>query len=101
MIAFILTMPHVNSWNNKWSGEGNLYAQVRSLGKKEDSVIGYYRYSWSDGWGAAVEARKVNAAEARKMRKDSKGFCGYDWMIDSIVRHGKILDSTAQAEVPR
>lgn len=96
MIAFILTMPQVNSWNHKWSGEENLYAKVHTLGKKEDNVVGYYRYSWSDGWGAAVEARRVTAVEARKMRKASKGFCGYDWMIDSIIRHGKILDSTQE-----
>jgi hypothetical protein len=28
--------------------------------------------------------RAVDAKEARQIRKKSEGFCGYDWMIDSI-----------------
>lgn len=29
MVAFILTMPNVGSWNNKWSGEGKVYCRVK------------------------------------------------------------------------
>lgn len=92
MIAFFLSMPHVASWNNKWSGEGKIYARL----KKDNEVPAEYvdqsfEYRWNDGWGASVEVKKVDAKEAAKIRKQSAGFYGYDWMIDSIIDHGKII----------
>ncbi len=35
--------------------------------------------------------REVDGKEARRVRKESKGFCGYDWMVDEIRQHGRIL----------
>jgi hypothetical protein len=32
----------------------------------------------------------IDSPEASKRRKVSKGFCGYEWMIESIIYHGKI-----------
>ena len=92
MIAFFLSMPHVASWNNKWSGEGKIYARL----KKDNEVPSEYidqsfEYRWNDGWEASVEVKKVDAKEAAKIRKQSAGFYGYDWMIDSIIDHGRII----------
>jgi hypothetical protein len=28
---------------------------------------------------------------ARKLKKQSKGFCGYQWMVESIIDFGEIL----------
>ena len=91
-VAFILTMPGVGSWNGKWSGEGDLYAIVRSF--REDyaeKLVGSYSYRWNDGWAAMVEAKLVAGKECRAIRKQSRGFCGYGWMIESIISHGRIL----------
>ena len=92
MVAFLLSMPHVASWNNKWSGEGKIYARLR---KDNEVPVDYidqsFEYRWKDGWGASVEVKKVDAKEAAKIRKCSVGFYGYDWMIDSIIDHGKII----------
>jgi hypothetical protein len=96
-IAFILTMPNVGSWNGKWSGEGNLYCIVKSFTSKKGkekavnvlSKPSYY-YRWNDGWCASVAVKKVENAEARTLKRNSKGFCGYDWMIDSIIENGLI-----------
>lgn len=33
----------------------------------------------------------VDSREAARMRKESKGFCGYNWMVDSIISYGEIL----------
>ena len=92
MVVFILSMPHVASWNNKWSGEGKIYARLR---KDNEVPVDYidqsFEYRWKDGWGASVEVKKVDAKEAAKIRKCSVGFYGYDWMIDSIIDHGKII----------
>ncbi len=100
LIAFELSMPSNNAWNGKWSGAGNLYVHVDSIRSKAvvDRVLadtGYY-YNFGDGWGAHVSVREVDAAMARKLRKASKGFCGYDWMIEQIKEHGHILQLNEQ-----
>jgi hypothetical protein len=105
LIAFELTMPNVGSWNGKWTGEDRYYARVFNFTKrygqsktaieKANAILkgkNYY-YSFVDGWGANVETKKVTVAEAAKIRRRSKGFCGYDWMIESILNCGKILNS--------
>ena len=91
MIAFELTMPNKGSWNGKWSQEGQLFVRCRdrrSVPKEYWNDSFFYR--WEDGWTACVTTRQVTAAEARKLERKSKGFCGYDWMINSIIRHGDI-----------
>ncbi len=93
LIAFILTMPNVGSWNGKWTGESNLYARVYNLPKAKAMPIiekKNFLYDFRDGWVANIEARKVNSSEAAKIRKNTKGFCSYDWMIDSILKDGYI-----------
>ncbi len=101
ILCFQLSMPGVASWNGKWSGEGNLYARVVTLQTKKSKEIGNkildgspYSYRWSDGWAASVSVSEVTSAEARKIRKNTAGFSGYDWMIESIKRDQKILSDT-------
>lgn len=98
-LAFILTMPGVASWNGRWSGQDDLHCRVENLGTTLKAAVkgrkaldgGPYFYRWPDGWCAKVEVREVDAMEGRKLAKASKGFCGYEWMIESIYRHGRIL----------
>ena len=92
MIVFELSMPNKGSWNGKWSGEGRPYIRVkdeRSVPK--DLWNKDFYYTWDDGWSACVSLRRVPATEARKLEKASVGFCGYDWMIKSILEYGEIL----------
>lgn len=92
MVAFLLSMPHVASWNGEWSGEGKIYARLRKDNEVPTEYIDQsFEYRWDDGWGASVEVKKVDAKEAANIRKYSAGFYGYDWMIDSIIDHGKII----------
>jgi hypothetical protein len=100
LLKFELSMPNVGSWNNKWTGEGRLYARVKSfVGKeklqlaKELLDIGSFYYNFGDGWGASVNVTQILAPEAKKVRAKSKGFYGYDWMIDSIIENKKIISS--------
>lgn len=96
ILCFELSMPNVASWNGKWSGEGTLYAKIINFGHskkakaKADSLLGYYHYHFGDGWSAGVDVKEVDAKEAGKIRRKSKGFCGYDWMVESIRYNGKI-----------
>jgi hypothetical protein len=46
---------------------------------------------FGDGWGANVRMEAINSLEARMRRKVSSGFCGYEWMIDSIIKNNKII----------
>ena len=90
MIAFILTMPNIGSWNGKWTGEEYFHCVTRKLSKTEEEKLDgeNFYYSWNDGWGANIECKKVDSKEAAKMRKKSKGFCGYEWMVNNIIHHG-------------
>lgn len=101
-IAFELSMPNAGSWNGKWSGEGRCYARVKKFYAKDlkgelgDRLLdilgeGYFYYTWDDGWTACVTVREVDAKEAAKLIKKSVGFYSYDWMIDSIMKHKKII----------
>ena len=84
----ILSMPGNNSWNGKWTGESENYSiNVGNFGKtRAEELIGRYSYAFGDGWVASVEIRKAKPRE-----KVSGKFCGYNWMVDSIIRDGKIL----------
>ncbi len=91
-LAFTLSMPSVNSWNGKWSGEDRSHVIVKTLPESAASAIRgkSFHYSFGDGWVAAVAVSEVDTAEAERLTKQSAGFCGYDWMIDSILTHGDI-----------
>ncbi len=96
-IQFTLSMPNVGSWNGRWSGREKLYAVVRSFTGRRGQAVAKamlakksYYYNFGDGWGASVRISEIASHEARRVRKASQGFCGYEWMIDSIVRDGGI-----------
>ena len=94
LMLFKLIMPNVGSWNNQWTSQEKIFCVVRQVHKTicEDVLKNgpSYRYSFGDGWTAAVSCEVINASMAKKMRRLSKGFAGYDWMIDSILNHRDI-----------
>ena len=57
-----------------------------------------WHYSWNDGGGANVTAEIIEDDEARKRNKISKGFYGYDWMVNSIMYYGEILGDSERKE---
>lgn len=101
-VAFVLTMPNNNAWNGRWTGEGTLYARVkgftsRPFKERVSALVGNHYYNFGDGWGANVQVKIVTGDEKRKIDKRSKGFCGYDWMIGSLLNWGKILAEPPKA----
>lgn len=98
LLCFELTIPHVNSWNGKWSGEKNYYAEVRDFGRsrraneKAQAILDkwYFRYNFDDGWSAGIHVKQVTGREAARIKSKSDGFLGYSWMIDSIRDKMKI-----------
>lgn len=98
ILAFHLSMPNVASWDGRWSGDGKRYVIVKKFhGKKEiekaEKILEnrYHHYAWPDGWGAGISISEVDSKQAAKLRRDSQGFCGYNWMVKSICEYGKIL----------
>ncbi|WJM80533.1 hypothetical protein [Pectobacterium brasiliense] len=91
---FELSMPNRGSWNGGWSGERDKYVKFRTIplsGNENIKDGKSYYYNFGDGWGANVSVKIVEGVKAKNQAiKGSKGFCGYDWMIDSILKHGKI-----------
>ena len=98
MLSFELSMPTVTSWDGKWSGENRSYAIVKRVRRNEAAVQaatrlvdeGYFTYRFSDGWVAAVIVKQVDHADARRLRNNTLGFCGYDWMVDDLLKLGRI-----------
>lgn len=107
IIAFLLSMPNRASWNGRWSGELDLHVIFKTLsgkraGEKAHRILAsrYYSYNFGDGWRASIEAKEVDPSERRKMAKANKGFCGYDWMVDSILQDGDIYGPTQPKPEP-
>lgn len=96
MIIFKLSMPHNNSWNGRWSGDE--YAHIITKPDKlvpKDRIGKSYYYNFGDGWCACIDVMKLsgNSREYRKMVRNNHGFCGYDWMVDSIIHNDEIKHS--------
>lgn len=92
---FELSMPNRGSWNGSWSGERDKNVRHRQLPLKGSPNVkngSNHYYNFGDGWGANISVTIVDGVKAKNQAiKGSKGFCGYEWMIDSIVNHGKII----------
>lgn len=105
-LVFELSMPGRSSWNGRWSGENNLYAVVENFTtnkrkSKASQILESqpYFYRWDDGWAARINVRAVESKESASIKRRSKGFCGYEWMIRSILDHGAIYAS--RDEIPK
>ena len=92
ILSFKLSMPHVNTWNGKWTGENYPYARIVNYGVTKKGIAraidiiysGPYYYNFGDGWTAKIDVEAVTPQQAKMIRKRTMGFCGYDWMIKSI-----------------
>lgn len=50
-----------------------------------------FHYNFGDGWSANVKVKVTDSKTKSKIEKNNSGFMGYDWMIDSIFKNGKII----------
>ena len=93
-VEFKLTMPHIGSWNGKWSyGEGKNFTLQERLPQEEVDCLfegatkAHWYHPWNDGWTACITARIMSKGERSK---PSDGFMGYEWMVVSIINYGRI-----------
>lgn len=91
-VVFSLSMPHCGSWNGHWSGENRKHLIFQRMSDKLAAAFDgmSWDYRWDDGWCAVVDARIVSREERRKLSKQNAGFCGYEWMVESILAFGRI-----------
>ena len=59
LMAFELSMPGVNSWNGRWSGEKRQFVRVQSMTKKSLVKPGRYSYDFGDGWELSVVLKGI------------------------------------------
>ena len=97
-VSFTLSMPNRGSWNGGWSGSERVFAIVKDFAPTKAPEEGSHYYDFGDGWGASVLVRHIDAKTARVLKKKSAGFCGYDWMVDSIVWYGKIMNNAQKKD---
>ena len=93
MIVFKLSMPNNNSWNGRWSGDGDVHIITKpDKCVPKDRIGKSYYYDFGDGWCACVDVMKLsgNSSEYKKMVRNNRGFCGYGWMVDSIIHNDEI-----------
>lgn len=57
-----------------------------------------WQYSWGDDWRANIEAKAVSDVECSEMLSVNVGFCGYEWMLNSIIKYDKILTASEMKE---
>ena len=94
-------MPNVGSWNGKWNGSNKKHFIIKKFSNKifnekvqpllNDNDHKSFYYNFGDGWGANVCMEIIDSKEGMRRIKNSSGFCGYEWMIDSILENGKII----------
>lgn len=91
IISFQLTMPNIGSWNGKWTGADKKYYVIKRVADKtankilEGDTSNNFHYSFGDGWSANVRVELIDSIEAKQRRKNSAGFYGYEWMVNSIL----------------
>ena len=86
IVRFELTMPNVGSYNGVDTGSKSGCYIFKNLPKSVANDLNgkSFHYDFGDGWAANV---KCSLAK----RSKTKGFRGYNWMVDEILKHGKIL----------
>jgi len=91
LISFTLSMPGHPSWNREWV-KGKPYQKVADIGEAKGEAlckIGLFEYGSTVP--VIVRVKEVDIAEAAEITRRAD-FNGDDWMVDSIIEHGQILD---------
>lgn len=73
-VSFELSMPNNNSWNGKWTGDGECYCVIRTM--KEPPKLGRYSYNFGDGSGPQYCALRCKCCGFQLHTSDA----GVTWM---------------------
>lgn len=90
ILMYSLTMSNRESWNGKWSGEEEghyIFKTVRAkcdIKRAEELNGKTFWHNFGDGWTACIDCRIIDSKQKQYYAKKNGGFCGYDWMCNSI-----------------
>lgn len=102
-LLFKLNTLSVNTWNGDWTGRNSIFVVTKRLTKKIKEQLARHEinldenqhysffYDFGDGWKVSVEMYRTYSKDNSKIVKQSSGFLNYGWMIDSIIKNGKII----------
>lgn len=96
-LVFELTVPRAGSYNGKWSQADKRHILVRDVPitryryKYSDFDNKTWTYNFGDGWVASIKCTVCDRYVASEYRKISGDFCGYEWMVDSILNYDNIV----------
>jgi len=97
-LSFQLTFPKVNTWDGNFTGSDKNYIIAKSVSKIDyNRIMGQsstksFSYDFGDGWIAKIEIKKIDKKQVKNIQKTSDGFMNYEWMADSIINFGEILN---------
>jgi hypothetical protein len=92
-------MPKVGSWNGKWTGAEKNYTEIRRV-RNDDKDFAKckqlvaqknHQYDFGDGWVMNIEVKEIYFNQLKKALRESDGFCGYSWAVDSLIKRGYII----------
>lgn len=100
VLCFQLSMQECGSWNGRWSRKDDVFVITKTRRDVSEAIMREldgkkFSYRWPDGWTACVSCRVVDSKEAASLRRKSHGFCGYDWMVRSILAERRISPAYA------
>lgn len=98
VLCFELTMPRHTEKDSKW--EGKTRRRIKMLPAFSDKDKEWYAkladkdwyYAFSDDRLVHIHTRIINKKEADYLRYYNNKFTEYDWMLDSILATGEILE---------
>jgi hypothetical protein len=97
-LIFRLSMPGTGPNGERWNSDNRVHALIRPVPRNLKSTENAnkllaaksWRYDFGDGWIAQVDVEQGTQQTVHRARRLSQGFCGYDWMVASILEHGEI-----------
>ena len=88
LLCFELVTPEADQ---SWTKVHHLVRSTQATMRGE-AILKQTPYIYKqEGGTIQINVSQVAGQEARKIRNKSAGFCGYDWMISSILEHGEIV----------
>lgn len=94
----VVAVIYDTNWNTRYYSGGNdrNFSILRVWNATETKKLGLvdkckgYHYNFGDGWALNVELRKCSNSELKQYKKECNPYHSYQWMVDSILKFGKI-----------